>query len=114
MYNGNVIRNKTRNSLIASNARKVKGLEKIIGLIGKNAPEAILFETHFGIHTFFLKLPIDVLILDKNNQIVALKKILKPNRFFLWNCRYNLVIELPEESIEKSNTQIGDLIEFNL
>jgi uncharacterized protein len=109
-----VIKNKTRNSLIVNKVYKLKGINKTIGLISKDRLRAIVLETHFGIHTFLLKFPIDVLVLDNNNQVVALKKALKPYRLFIWNCRYNIVIELPEGSIEKSNTQIGDLIELNL
>jgi len=41
---------------------------RTIGLIGHDNPEPIMFYTKFGIHTFGLKFPIDVLILDKNNE----------------------------------------------
>jgi len=109
-----VIRNKTKNTLVATNFSRKKGLEKVLGLIGKKNAQAIVFTTRFGIHTFFLRFCIDVIILNKDNKIVFMKKNLKPNRIYPWNPVYDLVIELPSGSIKKSKTQIGDIIEINL
>ena len=63
---------------------KVKRLEtlkeKTLGLIGREKVTPVIFETRFGIHTFGLKVPIDVLILDNKNKVA--RKIIK-NGFFL-------------------------------
>lgn len=77
-------------------------------------PKAIIFNTRFGIHTFFLKFPIDLIILNKDNRVIKIKEEVFPNRIVFWNPKYNLVIELPRGSINKSKTKKGDLIEFNL
>ena len=86
---------------------KVKRLktlkEKTVGLIGREKITPVIFETRFGIHTFGLKFPIDVLILDSQRKIVALKESLSPNRIFLWNPRYKIVLELPTGAIKKYN-----------
>ena len=71
-------------------------LEKMQGLIGKDKAEAFLLETHFGIHTFGLRFPIDVLILNSKHRVVYLKKNLVPYRVFFWNPRFSLVLELSE------------------
>jgi uncharacterized membrane protein (UPF0127 family) len=105
-----VIRNKTKKTIIAKEFLKKGTFGKIKGLLGEKMPQAIIFNTRFGIHTFFLKFPIDVIILDKKNKIVTLKKKLKPNRVFLWNIRFNQVIELPGGSLEKSKTEVDDSI----
>lgn len=89
-------------------------MEKIFGLVGQKKPEAIIFFTRFGIHTFFMQFYIDVLILDKSKKVMSLKENLKPNRVFFWNPKYNTVLELPSGSIKKSKTQAGDLLEFSL
>jgi hypothetical protein len=88
-------------------------LGKIIGLIGKKTPQAIFFKTRFGIHTFGVRFPIDVVILDNNKIVVATKKYLQPNKVFLWNPRYNSVLELPEGTIKKQNIQLHDKIIFS-
>jgi len=86
-------------------ARSLK--EKIQGLIGKNKPFALMIRTRFGIHTFGVKFPIDVLILDGKNKVVVIKENLKPNRFFLWNPIYGKVIELPSRTIKKYAIKIN-------
>lgn len=60
-----------------------------------------------------MKFPIDILILDNKNKVVAVKENMKPNSIFLWNTKYNTVIELPAGAITKSKTKIGDVIKFD-
>lgn len=93
--------------MIVIKAREAKNLlEKVTGLIGKEKPISLLIKTHFGIHTFGLKFPIDVLILNNKNQVVVMKKNIKPNRIFLWNPTYNKVIELQEGTINKKKIRV--------
>lgn len=75
--------------------------DRLFGLLLKSNPGNLLFKTRFGIHTFFLKKPIDVLILDKEYKIVEAKQSLKPNRFFFWDFRHDSVLELEQGSIIK-------------
>ncbi|GEM_PF-5024313 len=50
---------------------KVKRLKtlkgKTIGLIGREKIAPVVFETRFGIHTFGLKFPIDVLVTESGS-----------------------------------------------
>lgn len=88
--------------------------EKIIGLIGKEKPASLLIKTRFGIHTFGLKFSIDVLILDKYNNVVAIKKNLKPKRIFVWNPVYEKVLELPEGTINEKGLKVGHKLNLKL
>jgi uncharacterized protein len=88
-------------------------LKKAIGLIGEKKPQAILFMTRFGIHTFGVRFPIDVLILNKNKQIVKVKENLQPNRFFFWNPKYTIVLELPEGTIQKNKIEHNHIILYS-
>lgn len=93
----------------------LKGLkEKSLGLLFAKKASPVLIQTRFGIHTFGLKFPIDILILDSSNKVIKLKADLKPNRIFLWNPIYSKVIELPAGEIKKRNIKIGDKIEIKL
>ncbi|MBI4096739.1 MAG: DUF192 domain-containing protein [Candidatus Levybacteria bacterium] len=90
-------------------AKEVKNIkEKVMGLIGREKPLSLMIKTRFGIHTFGLKFPIDVLILNKKNEVVAIKKNLQPKRIFLWNPIYEKVIELPEGTIKKKGIRLND------
>jgi len=99
--------------MITLKAKELKSWrEKISGLIGKEKPENILIRTRFGIHTFFLKFPIDVVVLDSQNKVTQAKTI-KPNRSFIWNPIYDKVLELPEGTIGREKIKIGEKIKIN-
>lgn len=82
------------------------------GLIGRKI-EPISFQTRWGIHTFFLKEPIDILILDNNHRVAKQKEKLQPNRIFLWNPIWQHVIELPQGTITKEKISLGTKIQFS-
>lgn len=91
--------------------KKLSGfIETTFGLMFKNSIRPIYFETRWGIHTFFVKSEIDVLILDRSNRIVVKKENLKPWRLFFWNPRYNKVIETQANFTRNTNLTIGDKI----
>lgn len=113
MYNLNVIKNVTRNTILADNFEEVNSFfGNARGLIGKKT-DTLLLKTRFGIHTFFMNSPIDVLILSPNNTVVSLKKNLKPNNIFFWNPNSSKVLELESGRIENSRTGIGDKLQFS-
>jgi uncharacterized membrane protein (UPF0127 family) len=87
-------------------------LDQSLGLLKHKTPVAMLLKTHFGVHTFFMKYPIDVIILDETNHVAALKENLKPNQIYLWNPKHETVLELPTETLKKTKTQLGDRIEI--
>lgn len=93
--------------------REAKSLkERVVGLIGKPEAHGILLRTRFGIHTFGLRYPIDVAVLDHKNEIVKIKKSLKPHKFFFWSPSYNKVLELPEGAIEKNGLTLGTTVKI--
>lgn len=93
--------------------KKAKNLrQKITGLIGKTKPEAILLQTRYGIHTFGVRFPIDIVVLDSKNIVVKLNQNLKPNRIFLWNPRFDRVLELPAGTIQKKKLTIGCVVDL--
>ncbi len=85
-------------------------LERLFGLLNPKNPRIMVFHTHFGIHTFFMKTPIDVILLNDTNTVVKLKSFLKPNKFFLYHPQYSTVIEMPKGAIHKYRIKINDKI----
>ena len=77
------------------------------GLLGTKRPRTVWFLTRWGIHTFGMRYPIDVIILDKRGNVQVLRKQLLPQRFFFWNPRYNLVIEAPVGTIREKKITKG-------
>ena len=77
--------------------------------MGKNEAEPLVFETRWGIHTFFLKFPIDLLILDNKGR-VKLAKTVRQNRIAVWNPILKTVVELPAGTLLRTGTKLGDSI----
>lgn len=87
--------------------------QKLLGLItykklGRN--RVMLIENCRSIHTFFMRFPIDVIFVDKNDTIVKLKENLKSYRFLIANSKAKNVYEASNGFIKRFNLKIGDNI----
>jgi uncharacterized membrane protein (UPF0127 family) len=108
-----VVKNVTSGKVLSEDAEIAKNFwDKSFGMIlTRNSPGVIL-KTAFGIHTFFMKSPIDVLILDKNKKIVKIKENLSPGRIMVWNPKFDTVVELKGGTVNKTKTKVSDLLDF--
>jgi uncharacterized membrane protein (UPF0127 family) len=102
--------------VIELKVKKLSGLSKISGLLGVDKAYPVFFKTRFGIHTFGLRFPIDVIVLNKDNKVVRIKEDLQPNKIFIWNPKHDKVLELPAGKIKKLIIKFGERIkiQFNL
>lgn len=83
-------------------------LDKLKGLMFiKNFNYILKFKTN-GIHTFFMKTEIDVILTDKNNKILYIYKKLKPNKIILPKRKVRYTYEMPVNYIK--NIKIGDYL----
>jgi uncharacterized membrane protein (UPF0127 family) len=85
-------------------------LERIKGLIGVKDVHPVYFQTRFGIHTFGVLSPVDVIILDDEYRVVKIMEKLKPFRIFVWNPKYENVIEAPSKTIKENKIKLGEKI----
>lgn len=109
-----MLKNVTAGISIDSKVTYLKSIkDKAFGAIKFN-DKILHFETRFGVHSFFVKAPIDIIVLDKDRRVVKIKESLLPKRIFLWNPKYFLILELPKGSIEKLKLKLGHIVEFNL
>lgn len=105
--------NVTKNTILAENVRVAVTLqEKMKGLLGAREPYPLLLKTRWGIHTFGMQFPIDVIVFDSRNVVRAIKENMQPNSFFFWNPRYENVLELSEGVIKHSHASVGDVLEI--
>lgn len=104
-----IIKNITRNTTISKDLKIALSLiDRMFGLLLNRNPKSLLFKTRFGIHTFGLKEPIDVLVIGNDGRLI-ISKSLNPNKLFFYNPKYNTIVELPKGSINKSETAVGDI-----
>jgi len=70
--------------------------QRLIGFMGqKNINKALLFNKCNSIHTFFMKENIDVIMCDKENNILYFYKNLSKNKIILPKKGVSKVIETP-------------------
>jgi uncharacterized membrane protein (UPF0127 family) len=65
-----------------------------------------------AVHTFFMKYPIDVLYLDKNNKVLYMDEKLKPWVIGKYKRGVCSVIELTVGRIEEAGIKVGQVLKF--
>lgn len=85
------------------------------GLLGREAlleGEGLLIRPCKGIHTFFMKFPIDVLFLDENNRIIEIVENIPPHRMTKVLLLATSAIELPAGTVLASESAVGNEVAF--
>jgi len=90
-------------------------LSRTFGLMGvASLPvgDGLLLLGDNAIHTCFMRIPIDVAFLDRQEKVVHLIHRLAPWRAsrIVWRAR--AVLELPAGTLQRTGTQIGDRLTF--
>jgi uncharacterized membrane protein (UPF0127 family) len=89
--------------------------ERMKGLLGQSAMVAgdgLLIKPCNSVHTFGMKFPIDVVFLNRNNVIIAVRKNLAQNRLTQIYLKAASVLELPAGCLDATSTNVGDEIQF--
>lgn len=112
-----MIRNATRNTIIAGNpARAVSFSSRLLGLMGKKRfpgrYDALVFEKCTSIHCFFMRMAIDVVFVDKEKKVTGLFHELPPWRLAFGGMKSCDCIELPAGTLKETGTVPGDQLVF--
>jgi len=109
--------NSTQNNLIADDVKVAENFfTRSIGLLSKKSllsNEGLIIKPCCSIHTFFMKFEIDVLFVNKQNEVVALYENVKPWRILPIHQTSHYVIELQSGTITAKNISKGDLIQIS-
>jgi hypothetical protein len=109
--------NTTKDTLLAEDAQVADTFfKKASGLLGKkefSKGQALILRRCNCIHTFFMRFPIDVVFVDKNNRIIKTLANFKPFRISGIYFRANLVIELPYGTLGASATSVADILSIS-
>jgi uncharacterized protein len=108
------ITNQTKKTVLAKDAIVADTFSKrACGLLGRREfkpGEALILDPCNSIHTFFMRFPIDVLFVDKNNKVIKVLVNLKPFRLTPIFFSSAIAIEMPTQMIERSSTALGDTL----
>lgn len=106
--------NKTKNTILAEEVIIANSLfKRTKGLLGRKefkTGQAIILKPCNSIHTFFMRFPIDVLFVSKDNRVIKAISRLKPFQltYIYWNATF--AIELPAGIIQSTSTHQDDLL----
>ena len=110
--------NLTKNTWLATKIRKADNfVTRLVGLLKRSTlgpEEALWLMPSKGIHTIGMKFPIDVVFLDKNNIVLGIASGMVPYRISGIQLKGYSVLELPNGTIKKSRTEVGDQLEISL
>lgn len=109
-----VIRNGRTGSSLADEAEDAKGAwRSFMGLMFKpSIPDGygLVFRPARGIHTNFMRFPIDLIYFDRDNRVVKVREAMRPWRWDFTNAAG--VIEMNPGSAAKASLQPGDELRF--
>lgn len=109
-----MIRNLTRGSVLAAQPFWAVSLNwRLRGMIGRRFDgfDALVFPRCWSIHSWFMRIPIDVLFLDRDNTVVGVFADLQPWRTATV-LRARTVIEFPADRLRQTPARIGDRCEL--
>ena len=110
--------NLTKQTWLATKVRKADNFfTRLVGLLKRTnlgPEEALWLMPSRGIHTIGMKFPIDIVFLNKSHHVVGLMSGLAPYRVSAVHFNGYSVLELPNGTIKKSRTEIGDQFEISL
>ncbi len=112
---GVYVYNKTKEAFLALRVKVADTvLGRLVGLLGTRSlkPESgVWIVPGNSIHTIGMLFTIDVVFIDKNFRVVALRELVRPFSIRS-HFRAESVIELPAHTIFKSRTEVGDQLQI--
>ena len=110
-----VLVNATKKTVVSDNCHFANTvLKRVVGLLNRgkfDKGEGLLLDRCYGIHTFGMRLPIDVLFLDKDLCVIRAVKSLSPYRTCVVK-KSVYVLEVPVGALDASRTGEGDQIQI--
>lgn len=108
-----MILNKTNNTILSQKERICTSIfSQALGLMFRPKQNLVMIfptERIIRLHTFFVFYPLTIVVLDRNQQIVDIKRGFKPFTFWNSSKQGKYVIELAEEN---NNIKVGQQLEI--
>jgi len=110
------VENTTRGAVLATDARRATGFGRFRGLLGTSGlppNTGLLLPKTKQVHMFFMRYPIDVAFLSKDNTVVACVHDLQPWRVSPLIREASCALELPVGTLQQTGTSPGDHLRFS-
>src|SRR6185436_16519042 len=111
------IENLSRATRLAGSADVAGGLlsrgRGLMGVTEWRGRDGLVLEHCNSIHTFFMRMPIDVVYLDRDGQVLRADEAMRPWRIGPLVWRAKRVLELPAGAVARSETRVGDRLRLS-
>lgn len=108
------IYNSSKNNLIAGEVKLADSfIKRGLGLLPKSSiseDEGLVIKPCCSVHTIFMRFSIDILFINKKNEVIALYKSVKPYRILPIHLTSSYVVELASGVINAKNIKKGDTL----
>ena len=108
--------NSTHNTVLAERAERARSYwARLRGLMFRRSLPAdggMVIEPNGSVHTFWMRFPIDVVFVDRQNRVVGIVHAMPPNRPYAGARKARRTIELPAGAIARTGTQVGDQLQL--
>jgi uncharacterized membrane protein (UPF0127 family) len=104
--------NRTIDAEVANNVTRARTLwQRLSGLLPHreiSSTQGMWFDNCSSIHTMGMRACIDVIFLDAQHRVLAIKSSVKPNRLWVSHSRARALVELGAASAPRWNISVGD------
>lgn len=108
--------NTTRGTVLGEAIRVADtALNRIVGLLGESEivpGDGLLIVPCQGVHTWGMLFPIDIVVLDGEWNVLAIRRRMRQFRMTRVFWRAAAVLELPVGVLDSTSTLVGDSLEF--
>ncbi len=109
--------NSTRGTVIGKSIRVAEsGLTRIVGLLGESdlpPGDGLLIVPSQGVHTLGMLFAIDVVVLDGQWNVIAIRRRLRPFRMKRVFWKAAAILELRPGIVDSTSTSVGDSLELS-
>ena len=109
--------NRTRGTVVGECIRVAdSALTGIVGLLGERelpSGDGLLIVPCQGVHTLGMLFAIDIMVLDGEWNVIALRRNVRPFRLTPLFWKAAAVLELPSGTVDSCSTFVGDALEFS-
>jgi uncharacterized membrane protein (UPF0127 family) len=111
--------NKTREKFVAMHATVADGyFSRLVGLLGTTRRWArpgkgLWIVPSHGVHTIGMLYALDLIFLDRNHRVVDVVENIRPFRISKVSFKTDSVLELPVQTVCRTETQVGDQLEIS-
>jgi len=108
--------NATRDTVLMTHGKLADNFfTRLVGLLGRKnlaVGEGLIITRNNSVHCFFMRFPIDVVFVSKEQRVVHFYNSMRPWHVSKIVGKADYTVELEAGALARSQTQVGDLLQW--